>query len=74
MLYNSIYHNNFLHNGWDAYLSGECLRNTWDGNYWNRPRLLPKVIIRRTVALFFSLRLNFDWHPAREPYDIPTSV
>jgi parallel beta-helix repeat protein len=64
-----IYHNNFLRNGWDAYLSGPCTRNIWDGNYWNRPRLFPKPIIHRTADQVL-MRFDFDWHPAREPYDI----
>ena len=67
---NSIYHNNFLHNAIGAYLSGKCLRNTWDGNYWNRPRFLPKVIIRNIGSTIFPMRFDFDWRPAQEPYDI----
>jgi len=68
--YNRIYHNNFLHNACDAYFSGECIQNNWDGNYWSRPRFLPKIITGQTGSLFFSWRFNFDWHPAKEPYDI----
>ncbi len=52
-------------------------KNVWDGNYWGRPRLLPKFIFSYiryergfpdpAIPLpFFS----FDWHPAKEPYDI----
>lgn len=37
--------------------------NTWNGNYWDRPRLLPKPILEFP-------RINFDWYPAKEPYDI----
>lgn len=51
--------------------------NKWSRNYWDRPRLLPKPIIgtRRIVInedLFLDIPwVNFDWHPAQEPYDIP---
>ena len=52
-------------------------RNVWDGNYWGRPRSLPKIIFSILVfergfpnpsipIPFF----NIDWHPAKEPYDI----
>ena len=68
----SIRNNNFIRNAFDAYMSGTCLRNQWDGNYWSRPRLLPKMILDRSIRpIFSSLRLNIDWHPAQEPYNIP---
>jgi len=53
--------------------------NTFDGNYWNKPRLLPKPIIGRKdlftikeldnfpIAFLF---MKFDSNPAKEPYDI----
>jgi parallel beta-helix repeat protein len=40
-------------------------RNVWNGNYWNKPRSLPRIIPE-----FLSLRFSVDWHPAKEPYDI----
>ncbi|MBA7636881.1 hypothetical protein ES703_44509 [subsurface metagenome] len=55
------------------------IRNKWDNNYWNRPRLLPKVILGSGEIVFkwgiiffipFPI-IEFDWHPAQEPYDIP---
>jgi len=56
-------------------------KNTWDGNYWSRPRILPKPIfgsIKITGYQFWFNDIpipidcvNFDWHPAQEPYDIP---
>jgi len=49
----------------------------WDGNYWSRPRLLPHPIICFPL-IGHRLRIipiiQFDWHPAQEPYDIPTGV
>jgi len=43
----------------------------WDGNYWNRPRLLPKPIFGRISSINIPW-FQFDWHPAQEPYDIPS--
>ena len=71
---NSIFHNNFLQNARDAYFN-EAYSNEWNGNYWNRPRILPKIILGENAKLPpFDLRINFDWHPAQQPYDIPRMV
>lgn len=35
--------------------------NNWNGNYWNRPRIFPKLILEIP-------RINFDWNPANQPY------
>ena len=54
--------------------------NTFDENYWNRPRLVPKYVLG-WISLFrvpmkhywYPLRIplpKFDMHPAQEPYDI----
>jgi parallel beta-helix repeat protein len=58
--------NNFIRNVKGTYFR-DCPRKAilWDENYWDRPRMLPKVIPGRLY------RFNFDWHPAQEPYDIP---
>jgi parallel beta-helix repeat protein len=61
---NTIQKNNFLHNVEDAFFEGGS-SNNWNGNYWDRPRLFPKLI-----GGFFP-NYNFDWHPAQKPYDIP---
>jgi parallel beta-helix repeat protein len=47
--------------------------NNWNENYWGRPRILPKPIfgikdMNRPRPGFFE----FDWHPARQPYNITT--
>ncbi len=42
----------------------------WDGNYWNKPRSHPKPIIGWIGTYNIITWLNFDWHPAEEPYDI----
>ena len=47
-------------------------RNQWDSNYWNRPRIIPKPIFGIYGKYsFVSLFIQFDWHPALKPYDIP---
>jgi hypothetical protein len=54
--------------------------NQWDGNYWDGSELSPYPIFGRrgypglfTIdnTLFLPTMINFDWHPAQEPYDIP---
>ena len=42
-----------------------CGKSRWDGNYWDRPRLLPKPLFGMGSLL---PRVEFDWHPAKEPY------
>ena len=42
-------------------------RNVWDGNYWDGPRSLPYMI----PGVLLKVGFQFDWHPAKEPYDIP---
>ena len=51
--------------------------NHFEGNYWGKSRLFPKPIIgsimykKDTQAPTIVLPwLMFDWHPAKEPYDI----
>jgi parallel beta-helix repeat protein len=41
--------------------------NTWQQNYWNEPRIAPKLIFG---FIFPFPWLNIDWRPAQEPYDI----
>jgi len=68
---NQIEKNNFISNRFEAYFDTPNIYiscyNRWSGNYWNRPRILPKPIFGRMGVLPW---VNFDWHPAREPYDI----
>ena len=78
---NWIFMNNFIGNDKHAVPIGR--RNHWTdgkghGNYWDdwiglkyeACSKLPKIIIGRTHYLSLP-RFNFDWHPAKEPYDIP---
>jgi len=77
--FNIIFKNNFIDNEQDANFVNSLL-NLWWRNYWNEPRLLPKPIIGVLYFRFggrisyidftISWRPQFDWFPAKEPYDI----
>jgi nitrous oxidase accessory protein len=54
--------NNFIGNRRNA--ESHFCRNTWDNNYWNRPRVYPKPIFGTFPFI------QFDQNPAQEPYDI----
>jgi parallel beta-helix repeat protein len=66
---NTVLKNNFLRNIPNAFFKN-CT-NIWNQNYWNRPRILPKLIfgtIEKNSKEF--LWFNIDWRPALRPYDI----
>jgi len=43
----------------------------WQKNYWNRPRIIPKLIFGEIkIGSKWLPWFNIDWHPAKEPYDI----
>jgi len=84
---NKILKNNFMKNkDFDASFElakKSHAKNLWEENYWNRPLLLPKLIVGGKEFLFipgipfhfpgmkiFLPWFNFDWHPAKKPYDI----
>jgi parallel beta-helix repeat protein len=69
---NIIIKNNILDNELNALFeytlfNGEFPLNRWNQNYWNRPRILPKIIIG---ILGFTPWINIDWNPNLKPYDI----
>jgi parallel beta-helix repeat protein len=71
---NRITGNNFIKNNEkNAQFAIEKLsncKNTWNENFWNRPRFLPKLIIGR-IGKYYSIPwINIDWHAAKEPYNI----
>jgi parallel beta-helix repeat protein len=69
---NTIVRNNFFNVRRYVYFA-ESSQNVWDGNYWGRARFFPKIILgQKGLYDRVPTALNFDWHPAREPYDIPT--
>ena len=65
--FNNIIKNNFCKNTYGHAIFDGCWTNNWKENYWGRPRVLPKIIHGR---IFLFPWFNFDWHPAKEPYDI----
>jgi parallel beta-helix repeat protein len=70
--FNKIYHNNFLQKTEGAHFFN-CIWNNWNENFWYKTRSFPKPIFG-VVYINFTLGIpwiNFDWHPAQEPYDIP---
>jgi parallel beta-helix repeat protein len=77
---NTFSNNNFIGNNNTAYFedfficigSNECHGpDQWVGNYWGKARLLPYLIKGKLKIFKFSIPwVTFDWHPAKEPYDI----
>ncbi len=76
---NIIMRNNFIDNGPNNYEHAnfyECWWQYWSDNYWSPRRFQPsnstKPVMINSVGPFFVFppRVNFDWHPAKEPYDI----
>jgi parallel beta-helix repeat protein len=77
--------NNFINKGLIGcfgYNLGEGFQNKitkikWKNNYWNRPRLFPKLILGSIVfqknpqsPIIIIPWINFDWNPAKVPYNI----
>jgi len=60
---NKIFRNNFISCIADYQMS---FFNKWDGNYWGKSRILPKLIFGINILPWIQI----DWHPAQEPYDI----
>jgi parallel beta-helix repeat protein len=71
--FNIVKQNNFIDNDKNAILFLDMytipFHNRWFNNYWDKPRILPYPIFG--TVLFFMPWVQFDWHPALEPYDIP---
>ena len=68
---NKIYNNNFIKNKIKAFFT-LSKNNKWNGNFWNRFRILPVPIFGLMKIGFLIIPwVNFDCHPAKEPYDIP---
>ena len=71
---NKFLQNNFINNKWQAYFQSDLLDlNRWLGNYWdNWIPLFPKPILGG-INYGMIIWFKFDWHPAKEPYDIQLS-
>ena len=71
---NKIEHNNFIRNigqaYFDYYLPDGDTTNLWNGNFWNRPRILPKVIFGTLFTdpgWIWEPYIEFDRRPALVP-------
>jgi len=69
---NSVSKNNFIQNKYNAFFSGFSLFNHWNGNYWTDWVGLGPKLIKGKLGQVIPW-VNFDWHPAQEPYNIPTT-
>jgi len=72
---NIIEKNNFIGNKRHAIFSylwrNILIENCWDSNYWDKwIGFGPKLIFGRMGLSGYIPWVNFDWHPAKEPYDI----
>jgi len=71
-LFTIVQENNLLDNQQPAFFTSSFFTK-WQQNYWNRSRLLPKLIPGQFGGMLVHKRIpfvNFDWKPAQEPYDI----
>jgi parallel beta-helix repeat protein len=71
---NNISRNNFIKNKVSQAGFSNSFFNHWNNNYWDDwsgigPKIIWGIFPRK---LIFIPWINFDWHPASEPYDIPT--
>jgi parallel beta-helix repeat protein len=67
-----IQENNFIGNQQHAVFITSFL-NKWNQNYWGQSSRFPKVILGSLGGFMVNKKIpliNFDWHPAQEPYDI----
>jgi hypothetical protein len=68
--FNLIYRNNFIGNNpnYPNYSAAfiECIKNFWKKNYWNRGRVLPKIILGFDDNAEPKW-INIDWTPALIP-------
>lgn len=76
---NNIQNNNFILNVISASFDADKIVhifNNWDENYWNRPRIGPKIIFGSTTifiprtGVFPIPLINLDRNPAKNPFDI----
>jgi parallel beta-helix repeat protein len=67
-----IQENNFFSNDDRDAVFMNSFFSAWKQNYWDRPHRFPKIILGSYYfgGFRFIPYLNFDWHPAQEPYDI----
>jgi len=58
----------FYHNRFVYYYNS--MNNSWDKNFWGRPRLMPKLIIGARVQGYEAhINIRLDLHPSQQPYE-----
>ena len=74
---NRIENNNFVRNVLNAYFEGYYLHenrtNYWNGNFWNRPRILPKIIYGN-LWTYGPFQREPDFEFDRTPALIPNKI
>jgi len=70
---NTIRYNNIMNNKNNAVILNS-LNNHWIENYWDDyngfgPKVIWGRIMLPQISDFYIPWLNFDWHPAKEPYE-----
>ena len=64
---NDILRNDFLGNDQNSFFVNSH-SNMWRNNYWDRARVMPKIISGRLkLGVVYVPWFNFDWHPADKP-------
>ena len=71
---NTIRYNNIMNNKNNAVILNS-FNNHWIENYWDDhkgfgPKVIQGYIMFPSFPDFYIPWLNFDWHPAREPYNM----
>jgi parallel beta-helix repeat protein len=72
----TVSYNNFINNNRDAYFYILWnYKNSWYKNYWNKPRVLPKIIFGKCIIPFIMVPLpipwfKINWRPAFLPNKI----
>jgi len=74
---NRIENNNFVRNVLNAHFEGYYLdgnrTNYWNRNFWNRPRILPKIIFG-TLWTYGPFQWEFDLEIDRNPAIFPNKI
>jgi len=72
---NNIYYNNFIKNSKNV-IFRDC-KNNWKGNYWNHPKILPKLVFGRKLFIGFDKGLfptfEFDFRPSLKLNEKPSA-
>jgi len=72
--FNIIRKNNFIDSK-EHHATFVLSQTIWNSNFWGEERILPQPIFGMIWMLRSGITIpwvQFDWHPAKEPYDIPT--